>query len=326
MATTTTKSIINDLFNTWCSSSPDAAIIKTALLKKNIEMNNLDHFAIIDLPGPYSGIPVLREIFSDLGYEERGKDYLADKQNDFLWMAEKDCFNQPAKNVLPQVVVADFRLDEMPGEIRKIIYHYSCQTSPTAVSEIKKFGYQRILQYFSGRDWPLPAIKEFSLVREFNELLAWVLVFGRRPNHFTLSIHLMDAFADLESFHAFVLNETKLLLNQEGGVIKGGIKAGMAQGSTVGISQKVQLSDGEIYIPTGFVEFVFRYPLDPLNHQGLWGDYFTDFIARHADRVIESLYDVTRENTVTPENAVAQEKAVAEEKVVTPENAPPHYC
>lgn len=296
------QSLIESLWEIYCGSCSDMQTIRAALSKKGVHRLTLDHFAVIDLPGIYSGIPILHEIFSTLGFRERGKDYLAEKQNDFLWMAEEDCMNQPAEKVLPQVVIADFRLHEMPESISRIIEHYSHQTNFSAVDQIRNL-LQRLtagdetatlpckkllLQYLTGRDWPLPTVKEFQLVREFNELLAWVLVFGRRPNHFTLSVHLLEHFSDLEDFHRFIEEEAKLPLNVEGGAIKGSRQTGIAQGSTAGISQKVALRDGEIEIPNGFVEFVWRYPSGA--NQEKWGDYFTGFIATHADRVIESLY------------------------------------
>lgn len=272
-------------------------ILGSALNQREIELTAFDHFAIIDLPGPHSGIPILQEIFTDLGFVERGKDYLADKQNDFLWMAEADCLSKPARDVLPQVVVADFRLEEMPNEISQIIKKYSsqCPDHLSTIRElIKKEKFQPcldlLLNYFSGRDWSLPTVNEFYLVQEFNELLAWVLVFGRRPNHFTVPVHLLDQFADLADFHAFIEEDTTLTLNKLGRIIKGGKANGIAQGSTMGVIKTIKLADGEIEIPTDFIEFVWRYPVGDMQHQGRWSDYFTDFVANHADRVIESLY------------------------------------
>lgn len=154
-----------------------------------------------------------------------------------------------------------------------------------------------ILSYFAGRDWPLPQVNEFYTVKEFNELLAWVLIFGRQPNHFTLSVHLLDTFTHLADFHAFIVNEVKLELNSEGGIIKGGQAAGIAQGSTMAIPQTIALPDGEINLPTGFVEFVWRYKQTtrketPTKQTPMrWKDYFTGFIAQHANHVIESLYE-----------------------------------
>jgi len=300
------QNILQALWTSYSLSSKDMQRITSAFKQKNISDFILDHFAIIDLPSPHSGISTLRHIFSQLGYRERGSDYLADKQNDFLWMAEIDCEHQPATTVLPQVVLADFRLDEMPATIRHIIYQYAKQTSKTAANDILASIKQvaegdehalipcthKMVNYFSGRDWRLPTVNEFNTVREFNELLAWVLVFGRKPNHFTLSIHLLNPFSHLADFHDFIERDVKLTLNQEGGVIKGGEKSGMAQSSTKGMPERIQLADGEITIPTGFVEFVWRYAKDAANqHPVKWNEYFNDFIAKHADRVIESLYE-----------------------------------
>lgn len=296
--------IIKHLWTTHRATSREIKQIEAGLKQKHTAPLVLDHFAIIDLPGPKTGIPQLSQIFSLLGYEVRGQDYLADKQNDFLWLAESGSDEQYARDVLPQVVVADFRIDELPIEIRKIITHYAdyAPTFPLSTlkqqiadlqagkSEAATHALSLLAQYFSGRDWPLPTCKEFSLVREFNELLAWVLVFGRRPNHFTLSIHHLNAFVDLTDFHRFIEDELQLTLNREGGLIKGGKSAGIAQSSTLGITQNILLADGEIAIPTQFVEFVWRYPLKADSQPLLWKDFFTGFIASHADHVIESLY------------------------------------
>ncbi len=295
------QNFIQCLWENYRTASVDMQPITAALQRRKIDDIKLDHFAVIDLPGPHSGIPVLKKIFSALGYIERGKDYLAEKQNDFLWMCEEDSPQLPASQVLPQVVVADFRLDEMPPEVRAIIAKYSAMTQPAVADEIEQLAAQgdhhaaeqllpRLLNYFSGRDWPLPTKKEFFTVQQFNELLAWVLIFGRKPNHFTLSVHLLEQFKHLDEFHDFIMDEAQLKLNDEGGVVKGGKEMGIAQGSTVGITQTVMLADGEIQLPNGFVEFVWRYPRDDKQNPVLWNDYFTGFIARHADRVIESLY------------------------------------
>lgn len=297
--------LVQHLWETYSATSADAQEIEAKLRLKGIETLLLDHFALIDLPGPHTGISQISPLFACLGYTTRGSDYLADKQNDFLWMAEADSDTSHAKDVLPQVVIADFRLDELPLEIKKTIekYSYQAPASPlklaTQLADRAQSGDAKaaksltklILAYLSGRDWPLPTIKEFHLIHEFNELLAWVLIFGRRPNHFTLSIHLQNHFTSLEDFHHFIEQDVQLVLNAEGGRIKGSKAVGIAQGSTLGRKQKVALADGEIILPIDFMEFVWRYPRKAEEKKPLlWGDFFTGFIAQHADHVIESLY------------------------------------
>ncbi len=292
--------IIHTLWDNYRSTSSQMQRIEEKLKQKGIDKLTLDHFAIIDLPGANTGIPHLTQLFSAIGYKEQGNDYLPEKQNDFLWMAEADSMHLGATEVLPQAVVADFRLDELPSEVKKIIEKYAALAPPSPLKEIQMYidemsakqAHDLFIRYLAGRDWPLPTVKEFNTVHEFNELLSWVLIFGRKPNHFTLSIHLLNQFENLEHFHRFIAEEVELELNQDGGIIKGGKSAGIAQGSTMSLIHTVNLLDGPIEIPTGFVEFVWRYPryAELEKKPAYWTDYFTGFIAQHADQVIESLY------------------------------------
>lgn len=293
------------LWDKYCAHSLDMQAIDSSLNARRIFTRPLDHFAIIDLPGPYTGIPFLHDLFAAIGYVKKGNDYLADKQNDFLWLAERDCEQKIAHDVLPQIVVADFRLAELPHTIRSIIEKYNKHATSPPFAALEKLIHavelgnahaittctNLILNYLNGRDWPMPTIKDYQTVRAFNELLAWVLVFGRRPNHFTLSIHLMNEFIDLADFNDFIEQEVKLSLNQEGGSIKGGAHTGIAQGSTLGVTQSIHLADGTVEIATGFVEFVWRYAVkQTLSNPPRWEEYFTGFIAQHANKVIESLW------------------------------------
>lgn len=297
------QQISKALFEAHLNESPDMQLL-LAKLQPHIEIVPLDHFAVIDLPGPHSGIPIMKEFFLALGYHERGCDYLADKQNDFLWLAENDSANTPAANVLPQVVVADFRVEEMPHEVRNIILKYSEQATSAPLSAMKELCARTelgdysaanlaktlILDYFTGRNWPLPTTREFQMVHEFNELLAWVLVFGRKPNHFTLSAHLLPIFPDIHTFAQFVRDEVGFVLNNQEGEIKGNETTGIAQGSTQGKLQPVTLADGTVELPAHFIEFVWRYPLQKEKQPHYWEDFFTGFIGKFANRVIESLY------------------------------------
>ncbi len=292
---------IQSLWNQYQQQLPQMLRITKYLAQRNITQLPLDHFAVIDLPGPHTGIPILSELFISLGFECRGRGYLPDKQNDFTWLAEEDALQAQPLNVLPQAVIADFRLDEMPADIRQIIHHYSSKSPSETRYELKRLlaralngdslaekSFQHLfLHYFSGRDWPLPTVYDYQTVYEFNPLLAWVLVFGRKPNHFTLSIHLMEAFANLNAFLNFIEIEVQLTLNYDGGLIKGSASEGIAQGGTHGTPQTVTLADGSITMPGDFVEFVWRYA--NVAKPTEWQDYFTGFIAHNANYVIEAL-------------------------------------
>jgi len=292
--------LINKLWDAYRNSIAQVKYIEHALLQRD-EKIVLDHFAIIDIPGKNSGIPTLCQIFSALGYTVQGHDYLPDKQNEFLWLAEIDAIGQPAQNVLPQVVVADFWLDELPVSVKTIVERYAAQTSKLSLRHIQHLSgkaflgdkqaatqlLEALVQYFSGRDWPLPTVKDFQIIHEANELLAWTLVFGRIPNHFTVSVHLLNSFKSLMDFNNFITDDLKLKLNDNGEIIKGDPAMGLVQSSTVGEATSVLLADGQVTIPERFIEFIWRYPHNNLNH---WDSYYTGFIANNANRVIESLY------------------------------------
>lgn len=292
------RNIVESLWQRYLQDTLQMQCIVSKLAQQGITEMPLDHFAVIDLPGPNTGIPYLQKLFSLLGYIYQGKGYLANKQNDFVWLTEEDCRNKKPGDALPQVVVADFRLDEMPAEIRKIIYHYSKQAAPICLDQVAKVLKEphgqdelihKVQKFFNGRDWPMPTVTEYLEVKAFNELLAWVLLYGRKPNHFTLAVHLMEKFDNLQTFNQFVENTCDLELNHEGGVVKGHSNAGIAQSSTNGEIREIELNDGHVQVAHGFVEFVWRYLKPGRDKATTWHDYFTGFVAQHADHVIESL-------------------------------------
>jgi hypothetical protein len=261
-----------------------------------------DHLAIIDLPGPHTGIKVLNKIFSCLDFVTRGSGYLPEKQNEFMWLAPIEAGSQKAKDVLLQIVVADFHEEDFSPKVREIILKYSQQASPFPwknfyylCSEIYNHNFsanepltQLVLDYINTRNWPLPSVKEYLAVKELNELLAWVLVFGRKPNHFGIQIHPFKNFNTLSEFNNFIQQQLNISLNIQAGIIKGDEKKNIAQSSTEGEKIKLSLSDGEIEIYSPFMEFVWRASnaSSPL----YWKDYYQGFIGEQATHVIESLY------------------------------------
>ncbi len=262
------------LYNPFLTTSPHAEAIHHALCARLSTPPVLDHFALISLPGEHTGIPMLKRLFNQLGYEERGHDYLPDKQNDFMWLAPVSNQQAKAAHALPQVVIADFRLDEMPSAVATIIHHYAKQAKPSDT--------------LVTHPWPRPTIAEYETVRAFNELLAWVLVWGHQPNHFGLSMHLQSHFPSLEAFNHYLEHELAVPLNQEGGTIKGTLDRGIMQSSTQAPLTAIQLADGVIEINEPFMEFVWRKALADV--PAYWHDYYQDFIGAQANKVVESLY------------------------------------
>lgn len=295
--------IFNQLWESYSAHLKELSTIQSHIQKHFQEKLILDHFALIDLPGLYTGMDTLTCLFSYLGYSVRGQDYLTEKQNNFRWLSEEVTPETLAVDASPQIVVADFRREELAPEVLKIIDHYAgfaqaldndqlkilhqrtLQQDEKAASELSRF----ILNYLQSRDWPLPTVKEYEIVKSHNELLAWVLVMGRQVNHFAWAIHLSKSFSQLKIFNQFLNSSLNISLNQKGGLIKGNINKGIEQSSTQPAIKSIKLADGVIALSDRFIEFVWRYP-KKVGENRRWHDYFTGFVADNADRVVESLY------------------------------------
>jgi hypothetical protein len=297
--------IINQLWHDYTQELPLVERIQRALQEQYHETLLWDHFALIDLPGPATGIEVLCQLFFQLGYEVRGQDYLSEKQNQFTWLADRATTSQQVKNAFPQIVVADFRREALHPQVGKIIDHYAAYVKPLDIdylcylqrraltqdeTAVYKF-VNWIIHYLKNRDWPLPTVEEFTIVRTHNELLAWVLVMGHQVNHFAWAVHLSENFRDLATFNKFVHGNLRIPLNNKGGIIKACIERGIEQSATAPLTKSIALADGIIDLPNRFIEFVWRHSLLADNEKPvLWKDYFNGFVAHNADTVVESLY------------------------------------
>lgn len=264
----------------------------------------LDHLAIIDLPSPQSGIPVLERIFSTLGFVKTGKGLVKDKANEFIWMEEEGARESVEGEPLPQIVLADFRVSNLSPAVSKVVERLTknLPQAPfakieaaakrarggefSAVGEIVKV----VSDYLTRRDHLLPTKQELELVRQENELLAWVMVFGREVNHFGVSAHHLHAFPDLESFTNYIEADLGFDIVERGGKrIRGSRAQGIQQSATTSEELVVELEGGQVTLPNRFIELVWRFPSAGLAPE-LWSSYFRGFATENSDTVIESLY------------------------------------
>ncbi len=116
------KQIINILWQKFIQSIPNCEIIFASFEPI------LDHLAIIDINSADSGIQTLQTIFQKLGFTQRGKGYIPEKVNDFIWMAEKEATIKNASAVLPQVVLADFRNELLSRKSQSILRQYTANS------------------------------------------------------------------------------------------------------------------------------------------------------------------------------------------------------
>lgn len=247
-----------------------------------------DHLAIIDVGLEGSNRNTLISLFKKLGFEERGSGYIPDKINDFMWMAEPNIDEKLPSEALPQIVLADFRIDELSKANRDLVHSYlkkvdqqslpSCDAGVRDVSEL--------VDYLNMRPWPLMTVREYMMLRDENPLLSWVMASGRKVNHFGVSIHLDGRFNSLADFNESLRRVAPL--NFKDGAIKGSLEMGIEQSSSVGSLQRIMLRDGEVELNRAFMEFVWRQQIAQ-GEAPRWGDYYTGFLATNATNIIESV-------------------------------------
>jgi len=269
---------------------------------------SLDHFAIIDLPSAESGIPALQRIFECLQFEKRGQGYLKEKANDFIWMAEIDAVEKSADEALPQVVLADFRLAELSLPVREIIERVTRRIPAAPFRDIETLAQKAqdgdhrasdllvtiVFNYLTQKSHELPTREEFQIVQRENELLAWVLIFGREINHFGIAAHQMTQFEGLRELNFYLENELGFELSlRKGKLIQGDKHQGIEQSATHSHEVITQLHGGPVTLRDRFIEMVWRHPIlkssTPV-FPGMWSSIFRGFAAQNADQIIESLY------------------------------------
>lgn len=264
------------------------------------KLPSLDHLALIDLSSEYCGISYLKSILTKIGFQQRGHGYLSDKANDFVWLAEPGIEARPADKILPQIVLADFRIDQLSKKNRDIVAKYATEAKPINFSQLDELlsdksmiGQQKtaefIFNHITDRPWSLPTLSDFNSVNEENQLVAWVLALGRKVNHFGLNINLLNQYSSLAEFTRKLKLDHGLSINNQNGEIKGSKAVMLEQASNIGQEITLPIQDGEIKLQDSFLEFVWRY--SNKQQPSKFGDYYMDFIPHHADNIIESLYN-----------------------------------
>lgn len=250
----------------------------------------LDHIAIIDLGFESSNRMELANLFQELGFEIKGEGYLPEKNNDFLWMSQKNSSELLTEDVAPQIVFGDFRIEKLSNEVRNIVEKYGSYQKKFDLDKFnalmsKNLAHEAIefiFSYLEYKSWPLITKKEYKLVEKENPLLAWVLMFGRTVNHFGVDVQFSAKYNGLSEFH----EDAAKILDYGIGMIKGSKEIGIEQSSSLG--KIIHLDDIDVLTRGPFLEFVWRHPIK--DNPILWGDYYRGFIPDNANKIIESVY------------------------------------
>eukprot|EP00271_Cylindrocystis_brebissonii_P012365 TRINITY_DN3079_c0_g1_i1.p1 TRINITY_DN3079_c0_g1~~TRINITY_DN3079_c0_g1_i1.p1 ORF type:complete len:307 (+),score=41.04 TRINITY_DN3079_c0_g1_i1:361-1281(+) len=258
---------------------------------------HLDHFAFRTFGLNGFGIDSLSRVFLDFGYVKRDELRFASKKLTAYWFAppNEDTFDPEGDEVdgpLPRVFISEINVNELSKEAQTVIGKYTSEAGPSAASHAALSSVAGCLP------WSLPSLADFKLLARESEYAAWTLVNGYALNHATVAVHRLqeEDLRDLNKVN-FHLQESGLVLNSEGGIVKVSPDGGLLQSSTMASCIPFSFREKEtIHVPGSYVEFAQREVLPEFAHlqpHEVREEHRRDgFEVANADKIFESTYDI----------------------------------
>jgi hypothetical protein len=81
------------------------------------------------------------------------------------------------------------------------------------------------------------------------------------------------------------------IAERHGQRIRGSAQDGIEQSATVSEPLEILLEQGKVSVRDRFIEFVWRHPVSSAQPHSFWNAWYRGFVAKNADKVIESLYE-----------------------------------
>lgn len=296
------QNIIKQLWINYKKKVGQVKLIEDAIRNQGDDWSE-DHVAFRTLPGEHCNLIVLQGIFELLGYTESGNYEFKEKKLKAISLNPPLVKGEHSTKIFPKVFISVLELDSFSDNFKNCINKY---TSDVVISPLNKFkseldnlksnpektkefadSVSLFLSY--GAPWRTPTFEDYELLRKESEYAAWTLVYGNTPNHFTVSIHLMNHFKSLKEFNDFVQTKLHIDMNKSGGnIIKGSPEVKLEQSATIADECLVPFQDGFKKIPYAFVEFAYRFPLEGQKSNGIWDNYYQGFVTDNADKIFES--------------------------------------
>jgi hypothetical protein len=171
----------------------------------------------------------------------------------------------------PKIFISQYLIENAPTKFAKIIDHMEDSIDREQTKRVSFLG--------SGRRWDI-GHAEYQELSKASEYLAWFYAFGFRANHFTISCNDLSSFNSLAELNHFI-KDAGFCLNSSGSEIKGSVKEGLEQSSTMASKVDWNFKDGTFTIPACYLEFAKRYAVEN-------GDIFQGFISSSANYIFES--------------------------------------
>ena len=223
-----------------------------------------DHFALRTLSLPKINVQSISFLLQNIGYKPKASYFFRKKK----LYAEHFEHNDVK---CPKIFLSQLNLQDCSESLQKL-----CCEKFSHIS----FDHNNIDFLFSGKTWDI-SIHDYETCLKESEYAAWFLAHGFGANHFTISSNALSKIKSLSELNEILL-QNNIIMNKNGGLIKGSETLGLEQSSTMADHVPVQFIDGLFYIPGGFYEFSQRYKCKEN------GQIFNGFIEASADKIFES--------------------------------------
>ncbi len=263
-----------------------------------------DHVAYRTLPGEFTGYHILQGVFESLGYTRKDDYHFEAKQLRAFWLCPPDT-QAHTREASPKVFVSELIPTRFSSEFQEVIRRLTSQVTASPLRRIhtlrdlvkagKEEACDQLIQecvslLTTFPSWSRPSLRDYEVLKSESEYASWTMLYGHQINHFTVSVHLMKTFQEIQSLAGFLEHDLKVPMNHSGGVVKGTPDLFLEQIASRAVDLDYEFQEGVERVPYGFVEFAYRYPLVGQKHDGQWQSYYQGFVTSNADKIFESTY------------------------------------
>jgi hypothetical protein len=287
--------VFDGLMTRYKKRVPDVNKIINSMIDEGIikGVNNIenDHVAFRTLKVKYLGITSLEKIFLYLGYKKMDYYYFESKKLNAYYYA-------PPLERFPRIFISELIVEKLPNLLQTIIKKYTDTVKFDFVDNLNLNNVYEIDNYLHSGMWNLPSLEDYKILEKGNEYAAWAINNHYFLNHFTIAVHNLEKYNNIESFNNF-LEKIGIILNNAGGKIKISIDGLLKQSSTVAALMNLEFKNqqGEKInhqIPGSYVEFAERKVLpqfECLSKEKIKRIHRREgFETRNADKIFESTF------------------------------------
>lgn len=257
------KDILDFMWKDYITMNPQALRVYKLFLEQGERVEN-DHIALRTFRRGSLGLESLAQFFKDFGYVEKNQYEFKEKK----LMAKH---YEHTSQLLPKIFISELKVEELSNTAQNTIDKLIAQVTPEFLSR-KDF-------CWAGRPWNL-SYAEYKMLALESEYASWLAAHGFRPNHFTVSVNLLNNYNTINKVNEFLISNG-IALNSSGGLIKGSPSDFLEQSSTLAELVEVSFEEGNYQVPGCYYEFALRYPLES-------GQLYQGFVEKSADKIFES--------------------------------------